>query len=165
MENPLTLCSSCGEISLAALIKAIPIPSSSQGGSCGVPNSFHVSMPRPLLFPDVEASSRLCALCSLVSSQSKLARESSIFLTSGHLELAPLCPPSWVSHDGLTDSLNRKPFAQFGEPQPQWYAFLEGEKRVNTLEPITQRFGTRMKTKGYKIGSPWQINVAADEGA
>ena len=167
MEKPVTLCSSCGEISLPALIETIPIPVYPKGVGCGVPNFFHFSIPQPLFFPHVQASSRPCALCSLVSSQSKLARGSSTFSTSRPLELAALCPPSWVSHDGLrtSDRSNGNPFAQYGDPQPQWYGFLEGEKRVNTLEPITERSGTRMKTTGYKIGSPWQINVAADECA
>jgi hypothetical protein len=42
---------------------------------------------------------------------------------------------------------------------------MEGEKRVNTLEPITKHAGTRHKTAGYRVDSPWQINVAAEEGA
>ncbi|KAL2137215.1 hypothetical protein VTI74DRAFT_6426 [Chaetomium olivicolor] len=157
------LCPSCGAISLEALLEAIPIPAYPRGGGCGVPNFFEFSIPQPLSFPDVEASSPSCALCSLIYSLSNTS-------TSGHLELAGLCPPSETAgtHDGLRLSTSDSPidpFARYGEPQPQWYGFRDGEKRVNTLEPITERSGTKGKTKGYNIRSPWQINVAADKGS
>ncbi|KXX75294.1 hypothetical protein MMYC01_208669 [Madurella mycetomatis] len=164
LEKRGPLCPSCGAISLAALIEAIPIPAYPKKGGCGVPNFFDFSIPQPLSFPDVKASSPSCALCSLISSLSKTS-------TSGHLELAALCPPSVTAetHDGIRlstpDAPIGDPFIHYGEPQPQWYGFREGEKRINTLEPITQRSGTKRKTTRYTIHSPWQINVVAEEGS
>ncbi|AEO60611.1 hypothetical protein MYCTH_2129720 [Thermothelomyces thermophilus ATCC 42464] len=55
------------------------------------------------------------------------------------------------------------PFTHKGEPQPQRYDFWEQEKRIDTLRPISKRTGTEGKATGYKIRSPWQINVAAAE--
>lgn len=135
---------------------------------------FEFDIPQPIPFPQIEDLGNSCPSCHLVSSQSKLAtpsanRQSGQGYQSGRkpLELAPLCPPSWVWDFGLRGVTNRSrktPFTQHGEHQAQWYEFSFDDKRVNTLEPVTERAGEIETTDGYKVNSPWQINVAADEG-
>ena len=94
VRKPVTLCSSCGEISLPALIKAIPIPTYPEEGDCITRSIVGFSVPQPLLFPHVQESNSHCALCSLISSQSKLES------TSRPLNLAAPCPPSWAMRHG-----------------------------------------------------------------
>ena len=89
--KPVTLCSSCGEISLPALIEAIPVPTYPKEGDCIMRSIVGFSIPQPLLFPHVQESSSHCVLCSLISSQSKLES------TSRPLKLAAPCPPPWTT--------------------------------------------------------------------
>lgn len=168
------LCPNCGAISLAALLQAIPtFPKRSPGGlppgGCGFTPSVQYCVPEPLLFSNVQASSESCALCALLFS---LAKPKDSFVESS-IRLAalvhPIVHPDPASNERLRlatpDRPIGDPFAPFGDPQPQWYGFCEGETRVNTLEPVKGPAYSREHGTRYIINSPWQINVAADEGA
>lgn len=157
------LCSSCSSISLPSLIEAIPIPAYPKGGGCGVPNFFEFSIPEPLSFGNLDEPNTLCSLCKLISARES-AQSAGSTAKQRPLLLAGLCPPSQHSHK-LTWTRETKAVDFFGEAQPQWKGYIEGQKRVNTLEPITKREGTRGKEpSGYVVRSPWQVNLVADEG-
>lgn len=157
------LCETCRNISFDSILDAIPQASYPKGGGCGVPNFFEFSIKEPLAFPDVHASASSCALCALIALQGKNARGR----IESPLELAALIPPTRDTHPGMDryrHDKNEKHYSVFGEPQPQWHGLESGEKRVNTMEPVTERSGSRGKTNGYEIYSPWQVSIAADAG-
>ncbi|KAK4246548.1 heterokaryon incompatibility protein-domain-containing protein [Corynascus novoguineensis] len=146
------LCSSCGEITLDKLLKAIPIARCRTYGS-GVSSSFDLAIRQPLSFPQTEATGTSCALCSLVSSLSKDP-------TNGPLELAALGPSRHAPDPihalrSLLES-RRRPFAK----KPK-----EGKTRIDCLKPMTRRSGPGSKSTGIRIRSTWQISVAAEEGS
>lgn len=157
------LCETCMNISFDSILDAIPQASYPKGGGCGIPNFFEFSIKEPLMFPDVHASASSCALCALIALQGKDSRDP----IPSPLELAALIPPTRDTHPGMDRyrrSENEKDYSVFGEPQPQWHGLKSGDRRVNTMEPVTERSGTRGKTTGYKIYSPWQVSIATDAG-
>lgn len=160
MDGASYLCANCASISLPALIDAIPRPSRPRGGGSGIPNFFEYSIPQPLVFPEIEDGNNACDLCNLILKQRNAGKPSS---NAASLELAALCPPSEHSHESAYCRETRT-LDLFAEPQPQWHNLKEGEKRVNVLEPVTERSGSKFKDEKYEIHSPWQINCAADAG-
>ncbi|KAM7202796.1 Heterokaryon incompatibility protein (HET) domain containing protein [Naviculisporaceae sp. PSN 640] len=166
------LCPNCEAISLAALLRAIPVfPERNPGElrGCGFRTSVEYCVPEPLSFPNVSASGESCALCALLFSLKK-SKDSAV---ESDIQLAALVHP--IVHYDHDSKVNLRlstpdhpigdPFAPFGDPQPQWYGYCEGETRVNSLEPIQGPVYSRKHGTRYTINSPWQINVAADEGS
>lgn len=174
MENLVNLCSSCKDISLSAIIETFPIRTNLKRGFCR-PSNFVDSIPQPLVFANVQALSSPCTLCSLISSQLKLAKVLSTSPTRQPLRVAALYPP-YSERNMLEPIWSRlDPSTTLGHGElPQTTSLkgkivvetLGGEIIVNTLEPIPDRFGSEESKRGFGgQSSPWQVNVAADAGA
>ena len=148
----MTLCQSCSAISLEALLQAVPVPRRPRGKGCGVPNWFESTVPKP--FSLDLASPSTCALCALILSQEASATQITSTAKSRPLQLAALCPPTYHGHHTVYKKDVGYIFDNFGEPQPQWAGFIDGQTRANKMEPITSPEGDYIKSQKYMTLSP-----------
>lgn len=157
------LCESCSQISLPAIINAIPklFLREDRGDPhdwCrGTQASLHWSTKMPLIFPNVKYSAPTCSLCGLIN---LLAGNNSYYAP---LQLAALIPPlASTNYSPILDI----PYGLFKDPQPQpeWHGIDSNGGRVNTMEPVIGTSGKIGERRDYIIDSPWQISIAADKG-
>ena len=162
METSDRLCEDCSKLSLDALLESIPKPRHPRGRGGGVPNFYEYNIPEPLSLG--LAARETCSLCELIQSREASASALSSTSKTRPLLLAALCPPTQFCHRTTHIKDVGCIFNQFGEAQPQWHGFIDDTKRVNKIEPITHREGSTIKSQNYRVDSPWQVHVAAEEG-